>query len=269
MRYSTLDERKEFYEKEFNLMGVSKWFRQKRNTVFALIIGRHTNIYLKEYKKIRKNTVVIGDYKDMNDLMEYFVQYLPEAVYYDRGVRRDLDVCRSCRIAYRNCWKCPNDNFIGQELAFDIDPENITCPYHGSLEQKMRVKQGLGFCMYEFNEAKKQTMNLYDELGKEFSKLLIVYSGRGFHVHILDDSAYTLTRNERKKIAAEKGKRYAIDEWVTIGDMRLIRLPHSLHGMVSRICLPLKIEEIEGFDPRKDRRCIPMFMKNREVNRKT
>ena len=25
-----------------------------------------------------------------------------------------------------------NDNNIGQELAFDLDPENITCPIHGS-----------------------------------------------------------------------------------------------------------------------------------------
>ncbi|MFA5772319.1 MAG: DNA primase [Thermoplasmata archaeon] len=269
MRYSTLDERKEFYEKEFDLEGVRNWLGQKKNTVFALIIGRHTNIYPKEYKGIRKNTVVIDDYKDVKDLAEYFVQYLPEAVYYDRGVRRDLDICGSCKIAYKNCWKCPYDNFIGQELVFDIDPENITCPYHGSLGQKMKAKQGLGFCMYEFNEAKKQTKRLYDELSNEFSRLRIVYSGRGFHVHVLDEGAYIFTRKEREKIASEKGKRYAIDEWVTIGDMRLIRLPYSLHGMVSRICLPLDVEEVEGFDPRKDKRCFPMFMKNSEVNRKT
>lgn len=263
MRYSTLVERKEFYEKEFDIGSVDNWLKQKKNTVFALIVGRHTNIYPREYKEIRKNTVVIDEYKDTKDLIEYFIQYLPEAVYYDRGIRSDLSVCRDCKIAYKNCWKCPYDNFIGQELAFDVDPENITCPYHGSLEQKMKAKQGLGFCMYEFNQAKKQTVLLYDELSKEFSKLRIVYSGRGFHIHILDEDAYVFTRKERKKIATEKGKRYAIDEWVTVGDMRLIRLPYSLHGMVSRICLPLGINEVENFDPRKDKRCMPRFMKDR------
>ncbi len=51
-----------------------------------------------------------------------------------------------------------------------------------------------------------------------------------------------------------------IDVWVTTGGSRLIRLPHSLHGMVSRIVLPLERDEVEGFDPMRDGRCLPGFL---------
>lgn len=44
MRYATLEERKIFYEREFDLAGVRTWLRRK-NTVFAVIIGRHTGVY--------------------------------------------------------------------------------------------------------------------------------------------------------------------------------------------------------------------------------
>ena len=46
MRYSTLEERKEFYTQEFKLEKVSRWFKDGLgNTKFAVIIGRHTKIY--------------------------------------------------------------------------------------------------------------------------------------------------------------------------------------------------------------------------------
>src|SRR3990170_5307515 len=109
--------------------------------------------------------------------------------------------------------------------------------------------------------AKTQALNLYEYLEKEFSQLRIVYSGRGFHVHIFDEKAYGLKEKERLEIArAVKKKGFAIDEWVTAGEMRLIRLPFSLHGLVSRIALPLEKSEVERFDPVNDERCIPKFL---------
>jgi DNA primase catalytic subunit len=53
---------------------------------------------------------------------------------------------------------------------------------------------------------------------------------------------------------------FEIDEWVTAGEMRLIRLPYSLNGLVSRIAVPLEKNEIEKFDPVHDFRCIPAFL---------
>ena len=63
-----------------------------------------------------------------------------------------------------------------------------------------------------------------------------------------------------------KKKGFAIDEWVTLGEMRLIRLPFSLHGLVSRIVLPLEKSEVERFDPVNDERCIPRFLRDSAIS---
>jgi DNA primase catalytic subunit len=67
----------------------------------------------------------------------------------------------------------------------------------------------------------------------------IVYSGRGFHPRLDRD---TMSWSYRKEGVGQELKNlgYLIDEWVTTGGMRLIRLPYSLCGMVSRIVLPLE-----------------------------
>ena len=109
---------------------------------------------------------------------------------------------------------------------------------------------------------KEETIKLYEELEKTFSNMKIVYSGRGFHIHILDKQAYTLSYRQKQKLAKRlKQKGFLIDEWVTTGGMRLIRLPYSLHGMVSRIVLPIDAAELDGFDPLGDVRCLPKFLR--------
>jgi len=85
-----------------------------------------------------------------------------------------------------------------------------------------------------------------------------VFSGRGFHIHVFDGDAFQLSRKERGKIAASVARRYAIDEWVTSGEMRLIRLPFSLHGMVSRIVIPMPRGRLESFSY-DDPRAVPRF----------
>lgn len=259
LRYSTLEERKEYYEKEFPVKKVKEWFGDRENTVFALILGRHTGIVLPEYRDIINNIVVVDDYKDIEELREYVIQYLPEGVYYDRNLYSDIEACSKCEMEPRDCWNCKY--FLGQELAFDLDPENVVCPYHGNYEKKMQKHQGLSFCMYEFRTVKRKTLELYEELSREYTDFRFVYSGRGFHIHVADQEAVKITRKEREKIAEKWAKRYPIDPWVTSGEMRLIRLPYSLHGMVSRICIPLNLNEIKDFDPRKYSNCFPSFLK--------
>ena len=78
MRYSTLGERREYYTREFPFEKVSEWFGGRENTVFAMILGRHTGIVLPEYADIKNNTVIIDDYRDLEDVREYIVQYLLE-----------------------------------------------------------------------------------------------------------------------------------------------------------------------------------------------
>jgi len=128
-----------------------------------------------------------------------------------------------------------------------LDPENLDCPIHGDIAAKMARHQGLSFCDWEFEEIRRQAADFNDELGRQWSRLRVVYSGRGFHIHVFDDAALHISRKERTTIAKRFARRYAIDEWVTSGEMRLIRLPYSLHGMVSRIVLPVPRGKLESF----------------------
>ena len=244
MRYASLEERKLFYTSEFNLKEAAKWFtKQKGKVKFAVIIGRHTKIYPEKYKEDASTTIIIDDYTDLEDLRQQIIEFLPEAVYYDRNVYNE------------------NDKKTGQELAFDLDPENITCPIHGSLADKMKRNQGLSFCDIELHMVKKEAIGLHEFLADRFDNLKVVYSGRGFHLHVMDQKAYSLTTDERSNLAKlVKKEGFHIDEWVTAGEMRLIRLPYSLNGLVSRIVLPLRKEELESFDALHDNRVLPRFL---------
>jgi len=246
MRPSTLEERKQFYGREFNLNGVREWFRGwSEKIVFAVIIGRHTKIYPPEYEEDASTTILIDNYVGLKDVKRWILEFLPESIYYDRNVYDE------------------QGNILGQEMAFDLDPENLTCPIHGSLEDKMRRHQGLSFCEIELEMVKDETVRLYEELSKIFSNLRIVYSGRGFHIHVLDEEVFNWSREKRMKFAREiREKGFMIDEWVTSGSVRLIRLPYSLHGMVSRIVMPINISELSSFNPIEDERCIPKFLKH-------
>jgi DNA primase catalytic subunit len=247
MRYSTLEERKEFYNEEFSIEKLAMWLgKRMRNIKFAVIIGRHTRIFPEEYREDADTTIIIDEYTTLNDVCKHILDFQPESAYYDR-------------ILYDK-----NNHKIGQELAFDLDPENVTCPIHGSLADKIRSGQGLSFCTIELGMVKQQALALHEYLEKEFSNLRIVYSGRGFHIHVFDETSYTLDKKKRRAIARNtKEKGFAIDEWVTSGEMRLIRLPYSLHGMVSRVVLPLEKTELERFDPIHDERCIPRFLRDK------
>ena len=245
MRYSTLEQRKEFYSEEFNLQKVADWLRGWQGKVkFAVIMGRHTGIFPEKYASDASTTIIIDEYQNLQGVKEQVLDFLPEAVYYDRNVYDS------------------SDEKIGQELAFDLDPENITCPIHGTLADKMKRGQGLSFCELELEMVRKEAVSLHDYLAKSFSSVRAVYSGRGFHLHVLDPKAYRLSKRERLGFAREvKGAGFHIDEWVTSGEMRLIRLPYSLNGLVSRVVLPLTKEELERFDAVHDERCQPKFLR--------
>lgn len=243
MRYASLEERSRFYNREFDLEKVAQWLKMRKgNTKFAVIIGRHTRIFPKEYEEDVDTTIIIDEYRNLTEVRRQIVDFCPESAYYDRNIY-DVD-----------------DQKTGQELAFDLDPENITCPIHGSLADKMRRGQGFSFCRLELEMVKEQVPALRDYLEQEFSTLRIVYSGRGFHIHVFYEESYGLSGKQRLELARKvKKKGFAIDEWVTAGEMRLIRLPYSLNGLVSRIVFPLEKSELDQFDPLRDERVIPNF----------
>jgi DNA primase catalytic subunit len=256
MRPASLQERRYFYEREFRTNLVREWFRGwTRPIVFAVIIGRHTRIFPAQYRRDRDRTILIDEYNTLQDLRQYCIEFRPESVYYDRNVYKSWDEAR-----HRSERMEELGESFGQQLAFDIDPENFECPIHGSLEDKLNRRQGLSFCRLELQLAQEQALDLMDELSKSFAELRIVYSGRGFHIHVLDEDTLFWTRKQRVTLVRSLVRRgYLMDEWVAGGGMRLIRLPHSLNGLVSRLATPLDRVKVRPFDPVTDPHCLPSF----------
>ncbi len=250
MRAATLEKRKRFYTK-FNLNRACDWVG--RPLVYAVVIGRHTDVYPERYRDDKDIPLIIDSYRSLADVKRHILDFLPEGVYYDRNYYKDLSLCHTHDL--RDSWSW--ENFDGQQLAFDIDPENVTCPIHGTLQERMNKGLGLSFCETAFDIARNNTLTLYEILAKNYSDVRIVFSGRGFHLHVFDDDARHLTQEERQSIA-EKYKDYGIDTWVTAGEMRLLRLPYSLNGISTRIVTPLKPAKLLSFDPQVD--AIPHVM---------
>lgn len=265
MRPSTLDERCEFYASEFDTGSLDDWIGDRRRHLkFAMVMGRHTGIVLENRAANKDDVILIDAWKNARDLRRYALDYLPESFYYDRNRYEDVSECWRCGRNRADCPKC--HNYAGQQLAFDLDPENIDCPYHGHIGDKMAKGRALSFCMYEFKMVRRQAIDLFAELSKEYAQVSVVYSGRGFHIVVDDEEAYSLSREERRRLAIACAKRYAIDEWVTSGGSRLMRLPYSLNGLVSRKCLIMKgdVRDLRGFDPRTSGEVIPKFVGQRD-----
>lgn len=259
MHPASLEERREFYQKEFKTNQVADWFREWNSpVVFAVIIGRHTGIYPKRYRSDKNRTILIDEYDRLVDIQRYCTEFLPESVYYDRNVYKGWIEARQGSAGIEGL-----GHVFGQQLAFDIDPENFDCPIHGSLEEKMNRRQGLSFCRLEFQLAQEEVLDLMDDLARSFSELRLVYSGRGFHLHVLDEGIMSWTRKQRTTLVRSLSRRgYLMDEWVPGGGMRLIRLPYSLNGLVSRVAIPLDKRSLRSFDLVNDPRCIPSFARN-------
>ncbi len=249
---ASLNARLNFYRNRFDVGAAKRWMaRPGGDRAYALILGRHSGIYPRRFRHLKNVPLIIDDVEGPAGLRPFLLKYLPEGVYYDRNVYRSLAEARAAGLDYTHAWR--SRQFLGQELAFDLDPENLDCPIHGDIEAKMKRHQGLSFCDWEFDEVRRQAGDLFDRASKSWSELTIVYSGRGFHVHVIDDDAFRLSRKERGRIARSYARRFAIDEWVTSGEMRLIRLPYSLHGMVSRVVIPVPRKDLDRFtydDPR-------------------
>jgi DNA primase small subunit len=231
-RASTLKERKEFYEKEFDINKVKAFFNENKipiPQICALDAGSDSGII--ENKEWNNNLF----YLEFKDLAKKIKKYNPEDVYYDRSV-------------YENPKKVLDElkfeGYLLQELAFDIDADNISDVSPEDREEYEKV----------IYKAYDYALKLKKELEKEFERVIIVYSGRGFHIEVLDEKANKLNNEERGALA-EKFSKYPIDPWVSRGYIRLLRIPYTLNAVVSRISLPIT----NIFNSKET---IPDFLKN-------
>ncbi len=236
MRPATLEEREEFYRREFREEKAKRWIK----SFVKVDTGRHSGIVK---PGIKAELITLRPWRNLRERLLY---YLPEDVYYDRNLYASLNLCTNCRIFFgiwkkRYCWwKCPN--LIGQELAFDIDPENVNL--------KRKRDSIYSFTEEEFQEARRRALKLYDFLEERFKKIKIIYSGRGFHIVVQDREAFEMSMEERERLIEKLpvDLQEVIDPWVTRGNIRLLRLPYSLHGLVSRVVMPVKKKDMERED---------------------
>lgn len=244
-RPATLEERKEFYENEFDIKKVESWLNQLpfKPSFFIIDAGTDTGIIKDKTKK--KKLAYFKPNLNLKELREKLIFYLPEDVYYDRNIYKNPNQIKNFAKSYLS------DNYLGQELVFDIDPENVTCP-----NKKHTFPD---FCESCSKIAIQTAAKLYSELKKKFNKINIVFSGRGAHVHVLDKNAYYLTLKQRSTLN-KKYKKFAIDPWVSHGKIKLIRLPYTLNALSSRIVTPISISEATGFNP-NNASYIPKFLK--------
>ncbi len=216
-RAASLDERREFYEKEFDIEKVKRWFYDNNlelPQLCALDAGTETGIIMD--KKLKGKML----YFKFKELKKKIRKYIPEDIYYDRNIYDNpLGVLNSLKF---NNWK-------KQELAFDIDVDNINC--------KCPKREKL--CDSCLKRTFELTEKMKIELEKKFRNIKIVYSGRGFHLHVLDKLAFLLSIEEREELN-KKFSRFPIDGWVSRGYIRLIRMPYSLNGLVSRKVIPIE-----------------------------
>src|SRR5438552_16887439 len=104
----------------------------------------------------------------------------------------------------------------------------------------MRRQQELSFYQLEIQLAQQEAAQLIEILSRNFSEISLVYSCRGFHIHIRDEE--TAFWNRKKLIALVRSltkRGLVMDEWVSSGGMRLFRVPYSLNGLVSSAVFPL------------------------------
>jgi len=123
-KQSSLNDRKIFYQNKFNIKKVSSWLKQLpyKPQFFVVDLGSETKI-IKDKSKLKK-LIFFKPNISLKQLKTKLIKYLPEDVYYDRNI-------------YKNPYKCLKNfdfknapyskNYICQELAFDVDPENINC----------------------------------------------------------------------------------------------------------------------------------------------
>lgn len=242
---SSLKEREEFYKNEFDIEALGKWFK-KDPQFFAVDCGTETGI-IKD--KTKAGRLIILQVKNLKELRQKLLKYLPEDVYYDRNTYKDPKKALQC-LKLKGRPDYDKNNWVGQELAFDIDAGNIKCKYH---KQEHR-----SLCPHCLKKALKQGRELYfflKELG--FKELGYVYSGRGCHVHVYDEKAFKMSIAERGEL--NKKVKFGIDSWVSRGKIRLIRLPYSLNALVSRIVTPLDVDT--EFNPMTE--AIPKFHKTK------
>lgn len=166
LKPATLDERRKYYREEWDVKEIPEFIREsvlKREFGFDHM-GRGPN---DRYRVFRSA-----------DLLRKFLRYrAPFAAYssvafYDKPRRRD--------------------GWIKSELVFDVDAKDIP----------LRMCGCEGVCEICLNQAREIVCGLMDTLKGDLglSDIHVVYSGRGYHIRVLDESVMKMDSDVRAQI---------------------------------------------------------------------
>ena len=109
---------------------------------------------------------------------------------------------------------------------------------------------GFPYAFGDINQALRDGFAIREILEDDFAadETLVVYSGQGCHVYLLDDdSEHRYDTQSRDVLANLLTEQYGftIDRQVTVDSERLIRLPYSLHSEVCRMVQPIQSPDFE------------------------
>ncbi|AFK21865.1 DNA primase catalytic subunit PriS [Pyrococcus sp. ST04] len=170
LREVTPEERSEFYKKEWSSRDIPRFI------VDTLEMREFGFDHTGEGPSDRKN-----QYHDIRDLEDYIRATSPYAVY--------SSVALYERPAEMEGW-------IGAEVVFDIDAKDL--PLKRCDHEPGTV---CPICLNDAKELAKDTLIiLKEELG--FNDVHVIYSGRGFHIRVLDEWALKLDSKARERILA-------------------------------------------------------------------
>ncbi len=243
-RNATLKEREVFYREEFDAEKMLASLRFSPQ-IYSVDPGTKTNIT--KFPGKNSGLIMLPPDIPLKRLKELLIHYLPESVYYDRNAYTNVKDFFARKI-FKEFWK--DKNYETQMLGFDIDAGNIRKVHHGNKDDYTAL----------IKEAAQETIKVAKILREKhgFNDLTFVYSGRGFHLRVHDKGSEKLKFSERNAIN-DTLKGLPIDRWVSGGFSKLMRLPFSLHGVVSRVCTPIKEDELHSIDT-ENRKFLPTFL---------
>lgn len=110
------------------------------------------------------------------------------------------------------------EGWLKADLVFDIDAKDLPVKPCGCSEGKV--------CEICIHEAKQIAAEFADVLRRDlgFRQIKFVYSGRGFHIRVLDESAMSLEHNERQQLVQYvTGEVIPTDLTLALGYSRVFR----------------------------------------------
>lgn len=232
------EEAQEFYTTKFEIELLISFLNFRSETPPLVSFGYSDGLVIQFY---------LVRFRNWEELTRKLKDYGPQHVYYDRNIYPDLGEYKKYR--QRTCptgppFPLPIAAPLAHELAFDLDPENYDCQNCGpAATRTLEI-----FCQSCLQKTLEDTIKLCALLEeKRLSKIIPVVTGRGFHVHIQDETVLAWSNKQRKKLIQQVQKEgIIIDSHVTTGEMFLIRMPYSLHGKAGKPVKPLSLSELKS-----------------------